>query len=239
MCGRYTNTGRKDDDFHVRMAALLGAPQPESGLGYERFNIAPTQEVLVAVDDAQGRRMEHVRWGLIRGWDADAGPRYPLINARAETVLERPAYRDLVQDAAHRCLVVADGWYEWQKPEDPGLQRRPLHFSLSERRPFCFAGLWTASESASCTIVTCAANELARPIHDRMPVVLADPADWEAWLDPALDGPAAAELLAPLASARLAVQPAHPVVNSSDSEGPECLVPPPPPDLPVQLRLPG
>jgi putative SOS response-associated peptidase YedK len=237
MCGRYSNTGRKDDDFHVRMAALLGTSAPDSDDGYERFNIAPTQEVLVAVDDQHGRRMEHMRWGLRRG-RGDTAPRYPLINARAETVLERPAYRDLVQRAAHRCLVIADGWYEWQKPEDPNLQRRPVHFSLTDRRPFCFAGLWAGGDSPSCTIVTCAANELARPIHDRMPVVLSEPEAWEAWLDPALDGPAARELLAPLASERLAVRPAHPVVNSSASEGRECLAEPPPPP-PAQLRLPG
>ena len=238
MCGRYSNTGRKDDDFHIRMAALLGTSPPDSDHGYERFNIAPTQEVLVAVDDANGRRMEHMRWGLVRGRGGDTAPRHPLINARAETVLERPAYRDLAQRAERRCLVIADGWYEWQKPEDPKLQRRPLHFSLVDSRPFCFAGLWNVGDAPSCTIVTCAANDLARPIHDRMPAVLADPAAWEAWLDPGLDGPAVKELLAPLASERLTVRPAHPVVNSSTSEGPECLAPPPPLP-PVQLRLPG
>jgi putative SOS response-associated peptidase YedK len=194
--------------------------------------------VLIAVDDRGGRRMEHARWGLVRGWERDGGPRYPLINARAETLSERPAYRDLVEAAGHRCLVVADGWYEWQRPEDPRLRRRPLHFALPERRPFCFAGLWVGRDSPSCTIVTCAANDLARPIHDRMPVVLEDPARWEAWLDPGLDGAAVRELTVPLPSARLTVRPAHPVVNSSDSEGPECLAPPPP-DPPVQLTLPG
>ena len=238
MCGRYSNTGRKDDDFHIRMAELLGAPPPDSDHGYERFNIAPTQEVLVTVDDADGRRMQHLRWGLVRG-GADSAHRFQMINARAETVLERPAYRDLAERAEHRCLVIADGWYEWQKPEDPRMRRRPLHFSLGDRRPFCFAGLWVAGDTPSCTIVTCEANALARPIHDRMPVVLTEPAAWEAWLDPELDGPAAVELLAPLAAERLELRPAHPVVNSSASEGPECLAAPPPPDSPAQLRLLG
>jgi putative SOS response-associated peptidase YedK len=231
MCGRYSNTRRKDDEFHRRMAELLGAPQPASDHGYERFNIAPTQEVLVAVDDARGRRMEHVRWGL-------GGARFPMINARAETVLARPAYRGLVQRAEHRCLVVADGWYEWQRPEDPQQARRPLHFSLAGRRPFCFAGLWTGGGSPSCTIVTCAANERARPIHDRMPVVLSDPGHWNAWLDTALDGADAVALLDPLPSGGLEVRGAHPFVNSSANEGPECLAPPPAGD-PVQLRLCG
>ncbi len=237
MCGRYSNTGKKGDAFHVRMAQLLGASPPKSDHGYERFNIAPTQEVLVAVADEDGRRMQHLRWGLIRG-RADANPRFQMINARAESLRERPAYRDLVQDAEHRCLVVADGWYEWQKPEDPKLQRRPLHYSLAERRPFCFAGLWTAGAAPSCAIVTCEANDVARPIHDRMPAVLPEAAEWDAWLDPALDGQAVAELLAPLASDRLAVRPAHPFVNSSRNEGPECLAAAPP-EPPVQLRLSG
>jgi putative SOS response-associated peptidase YedK len=237
MCGRYSNTGKKGDELQRRMAELLGASQPESDHGYERFNIAPTQEVLVALDDEDGRRMEHVRWGLIRGSAGDAGSRFQMINARAETLLDRPAYRDLVQRAEHRCLVLADGWYEWQRPEDPKLQRRALHFSLTGGGPFCFAGLWAGGASPSCTIVTCEANELARPIHDRMPVVLTEAGGWEAWLDPALDGAAAAELLAPPGSDRLVVRPANPVVNSSTSEGPECLAAPP--DVPVQLRLSG
>jgi putative SOS response-associated peptidase YedK len=231
MCGRYSNTGRKDDDFQRRMAELLGTAQPVSGHGYERFNIAPTQDVLVAVDDSRGRRMEHVRWGL-------DGGRFPMINARAETVRERPAYRNLVERSEHRCLVVADGWYEWQKPEDPQLPRRPLHFSLAGRRPFCFAGLWTEGATPSCTIVTCAANDLARPIHDRMPVVLTEPGAWNAWLDPGLDGADVAELLMPLPDDQLGVQAAHPFVNSSANEGPECLAAPPPRE-PAQLRLLG
>ena len=132
-----------------------------------------------------------------------------MINARAETVLERPTYRGLVRKSGHRCLVVADGWYEWQKPEDPKQPRRPIHFSLGDGKPFCFAGLWTTWAAPdgglvpSCTIVTCAANEVTRPIHDRMPVVLAEPAAWEAWLDPELDGEGVCELLAPLPSAAI------------------------------------
>ena len=154
-----------------------------------------------------------------------------MINARAETVLERPAYRGLVQRAHHRCLVLADGWYEWQKPEDPGQPRRPVHFSHAGGEPFYFAALWTSWTSPdgavvpSCTIVTCEATEIARPIHDRMPVVLAGAAEWEAWLDPGLDGSGVQALLEPLPSGRLSVRPANPVVNSARHEGPDCLEP--------------
>lgn len=152
-----------------------------------------------------------------------------MINARAETVLERPAYRALVQSAKHRCLILADGWYEWQRPEDPKQPRRPMHFSLDGGEPFCFAGLWTCWTAPerkvvpTCTILTTDANDLARPIHDRMPLVLSEPAGWQAWLDPLLDGPTVSELLVPLPSERLSIRPANPVVNSGRHEGPDCL----------------
>jgi putative SOS response-associated peptidase YedK len=222
MCGRYSNTGSKNDELHRRMAEILGVAQPASDIGYERFNIAPTQEVLAAVCDDDGRRMADLRWGLVPEWTEGAKPRFQMINARAETVLERPAYRELVQRGRHRCLVVADGWYEWQRPEDPRHARKPVHYSLPTGQPFCFAGLWTAG---TCTIVTCEANELCRPVHDRMPVALTDTAAWEAWLDPALDGEAAREVLLPLPAAELAVKEANPVVNSALHDGRDCLEP--------------
>ena len=204
MCGRYSNTRTESDVLSRRMADLLGVRQLGEGRGYERFNVAPTDEVLAAVADEDGRRLELLRWGLLPAWAQREKPRNPMINARAETVRERPAYRDLIEQASSRCLVLADGWYEWQKPEDPKQPRRPLRFSLPDGEPFCFAGLWTAG---SCTIVTCQANDIARPIHDRMPVVFADPPDWEAWLDPRLDGRDVAGLLQAL-PARAAVDQA-------------------------------
>lgn len=224
MCGRFSNTGRRTDGPQRKMADLLAVPPPDSDRGFERFNIAPTDEVVATVEDEHGRRMEELRWGLVPAWTQAGKPGFQMINARAETILERPAYRDLVHRADHRCLILADGWYEWLKPEDPKQPRRPVHFSLADGQPFCFAGLWTSATS-SCTIVTCAANDLARPIHDRMPVVLDESAGWQAWLDPALDGPAVTELLAPLPSDRLGVRPANPLVNSVRNDGPGCLEP--------------
>jgi putative SOS response-associated peptidase YedK len=232
VCGRYTNTGKKTDELQDRLADLLGVSQPESGSGYERFNIAPTQEALAVVEDRDGRRIEGLRWGLVPNWAKELKVGFRMINARAETVLERPAYRSLVNHASHRCLVLADGWYEWQKPEDPKEARRPMHFSLSGGEPFCFAGLWTKWRAPdgtvvpSCTIVTCEANEVTRPIHERMPVDLGEPESWNAWLDAAIDGAAACELLVPFSSDRLAIRPANPVVNSGRHEGPDCLATP-------------
>ena len=191
------------------MAELLGVPQPDSDHGFERFNIAPTQEVLAAVDDEHGRRMEQLRWGLIPRWAQDAKPRFPddqrarRDRARAPRLQgPRAAGRASLPGPGRRLVRVA-------APEDPKQPRRPVHFSLPGGEPFCFAGPLDRAALASCTIVTCEANDLARPIHDRMPVVLAEPAGWEAWLDPALDGPAVSELLVPLPSDRLAVRPAQ------------------------------
>jgi len=173
--------------------------------------------------------MDLLRWGLVPGWARDVKVGYKMINARAETLTERPAYRGLVRHSKHRCLVLADGYYEWQKPEDPRQPRRPLHFSLEDGEPFCFAGLWTRWSApdgglvVSCTIVTCDANELVRPIHHRMPVMLADPGAWNAWLDAATGTEAASELLVPLCETRMAVRPANPVVNSARHEGRDCL----------------
>jgi putative SOS response-associated peptidase YedK len=233
MCGRFTNTKRKSDDLLTKLTDQLRVKAPESERGFERFNIAPTQKVLAVVGDEGGRRIEQLRWGLVPSWAKELNTRFSMINARAETLHEKPAYRSLVRQAKHRCLILADGYYEWQKPEDPGQPRRPLHFSLEGGEPFCFAGLWTSWTSPagevvpSCTIVTCDANELTRPIHDRMPVILADPETWEWWLDPAVDADSARGLLAPLPSEMMVVRPANPIVNSARHEGPDCLIAPP------------
>ena len=229
MCGRFTNTQRKSDEFQQRLAARLGITLPDGDRGYERFNVAPTQEVLAVVADRDGRRMDLLRWGLVPRWAKDLKVGYRMINARAETLAERPAYRGLVRNARHRCLILADGYYEWQKPEDPRQPRRPLHFALEGGEPLFFAGLWTRWHApggdllATCTIVTCEANELARPVHDRMPVILHDAETWEAWLDPAVDAEEARSMLVPLPSELMVVRPANPLVNSGRHEGPDCL----------------
>jgi putative SOS response-associated peptidase YedK len=226
VCGRFTNTRSKSDEIEQKLAAKLGVEPLESDRGYERFNISPTQEVLAVVEDQEGRRMELLRWGLVPRWAKDLKVGYKMINARAETLDERPAYRGLARHGKHRCLILADGYYEWQKPEDPKQPRRPLHFSLENGEPFCFPGLWTRSSApdgelvSSCTLVTCEANELTRPIHDRMPVILADSEAWEVWLDPA---GAVSELLVPLPAERMTVVPANPIVNSARHEGHACL----------------
>jgi putative SOS response-associated peptidase YedK len=220
--GRYSITKRrKDVEREVASRLRVRLHHPEA---FRRYNVAPTQDVPVIVQDRQGRRDELVRWGLVPFWAKAVGGR-ALINARAETVAGSSTFGRLVERASHRCLVLADGFYEWIASEDPKQPRLPVHFSLADGSSFSFAGLWTTwrGELRSCTVVTTAANELIAPVHDRMPVVLADPAAWEAWLDPTLDAAAVAPLLAPLPADAMRMAHANPVVNAADYEGPDCL----------------
>jgi putative SOS response-associated peptidase YedK len=221
--GRYSLTKKRKDverEIVARLAMRLGRTE-----GTERFNIAPTQDVLVVVQDRRGRRVELVRWGLVPFWSDGPKSTHTMINARAETLASRPAYRGLAERGSHRCLVLADGFYEWVKAEDPRQPRRPLRFTLASGAGFCFAGLWTTARGlASCTVVTTTANELVAPVHDRTPVLLGDAASWETWLDPALDAAAVVPLLEPYPSEPMAVAPASPLVNSPDNDGADCLV---------------
>ena len=231
MCGRFTQTLKRDDLVHVfpEAATLAG------DVGCERFNVAPTQDVLTVIARDGEHRMGPLRWGLVPFWAKDPKIGAKMVNARAESLTEKAAFRDLVERSRSRCLIVADGYYEWLKPEDPKAPRVPMRFALADGRPFAFAGLWTwwrpkdggkEDRLATCTIVTTAANRIAAPVHDRMPVILPDAAARAAWLDDALDGAAARELLAPLPDgADLVVAPANPCVNSHVNDGPECLIP--------------
>jgi putative SOS response-associated peptidase YedK len=222
--GRYSITKRRKDVEREVASRLQVRLRGEEAYG--RYNVAPTQDVPVIVQDRHGRRDELVRWGLVPFWAKQVNTGLTMINARAETLAGSSAFGGLVERASHRCLVLADGFYEWIASEDPKQPRLPVHFSLADGASFCFAGLWTTWRSAvrSCTVVTTEANELVAPVHDRMPVVLGDAAAWEAWLDPALDAGAVAPLLTPLPADAMRMARANPVVNVADHEGPDCLV---------------
>jgi putative SOS response-associated peptidase YedK len=223
--GRYSITKRRKDverEVAARLRVrLTGGPEM-----YERFNVAPTQDVPAVVQDRHGRRSELLRWGLVPRWAKQLNTGLSLINARAETLATSRAFGGLVAGASHRCLLLADGFYEWIASEDPKHPRVPLRFSLEDGASFSFAGLWTTwrGSVSSCAVVTVPANELVAPVHDRMPAVLTDPTAWEAWLDPALDAAAVAPLLAPLPPDSLTAARANPAMNHPDHEGPDCLV---------------
>ncbi|MGD0060526.1 MAG: SOS response-associated peptidase [Verrucomicrobiia bacterium] len=190
MCGRYTLTADLE-----KVADRFGAPLPPASATYNpRFNIAPTQAVIVVGDDGK-RYMKEMLWGLIPSWAKDPGIGNRMINARAETLAEKPAFRAALKK--RRCIIPADGFYEWQKLSGG---KQPLRIVLKSREPFGFAGLWErwlspeGEEVLSCTIVTTEANELLKPVHERMPVILTRDAE-TAWLDPKTQDP---EKLLPL-----------------------------------------
>jgi putative SOS response-associated peptidase YedK len=228
MCGRYTNTAGPEelnDRFRVPITGDAGT---------RRFNIAPTEEVLAIVAPHGEREARLLRWGLIPTWATDTKGAAKMINARMETVASKPAYRDLVSRGSRRALQLADGYFEWLKPEKRSEPRQPFHFQVDGGVPFAFAALWTPSKIdgewvQSVTLLTCdsAANPVAAAIHDRMPVILADDETQRAWLDPALGAGEALELCGPLPASRLTARPANPAVNKAGvEEGPGLLVAP-------------
>ena len=228
MCGRYSNTlSRGDLEEHFR----TNIP---TEVGTMRYNIAPTEDILTLVRGREGEPQARVvKWGLLPWWSKDRKGAAKMINARVESVESKPAFRELIATADGRALVLADGWYEWLRAEDPKAPRKPMRFTVDDGAPFAFAGLWTSAKIdgeriETATIITCSAlgNPIAAPVHDRMPVVLADADVQHAWLNPALDGPAARSLCEPLTADRLSVAPANPRMNRSglEDEGPDLLV---------------
>lgn len=191
-----------------------------------RFNIAPTQPVAVVRFGPGARQLAWLKWGLVPSWARDASIGNRLINARAESVADKPAFRTAFR--RRRCLVLADGFYEWRRT---GAKKQPFFIRLRDDRPFAFAGLWESWEGAdhssleTCTILTTGPNELMKPIHDRMPVILASD-DYEHWLDPAVQEPEQlAPLLRPYPSDAMLALAVGTHVNNPRNDGPECIVP--------------
>ncbi len=178
MCGRYTIT--INADTAKEELNLVNMPE---GFG-PNYNVAPTQPVAVLAD-AEGRSAEWMRWGLIPFWAKDPSIGSRMINARSETLMEKPAFKNAF--AKRRCLVLADGFYEWQKGAGPKGRAQPYYFKRADGKPFGFAGLWEfwrspeGEEVRSCTIITTEANGIVRPVHERMPVMLSGEAMWT-WL---------------------------------------------------------
>jgi putative SOS response-associated peptidase YedK len=221
VCGRFTNVANADELVERFGARLV----PGFSERHEpRFNVAPTQPVPVVVP-AEGLELRRMRWGLVPHWaKRDAKAAFKMINAKAETLLEKPAYRGLVR--AHRCLIPADGFYEWRVGEDG--RKEPVRFRLRDGSLFGFAGLWTGWldemgwSHESCVVVTTKPNALVADVHDRMPMIL--PRELEAeWLDPTISVEHAVSLLEPYPAGLMCAAPASALVNSVRNEGPELL----------------
>lgn len=230
MCGRFSISVSDIDDLRRRFG--LGIRERIEPALIGRANVAPTQDILVIVLGRDGERhAQLVRWGLVP-WHRKLKGGRPLINARDDRLLDNGMWRKLLGSAGSRCLIPADGFYEWMKAEAPKQPRQPFLHRLHDGELFAFAGLWTTSkptdgdgEIASATIITTDANADVRFLHDRMPAIL-DGLDAEAaWLSPNVDLSAAKELVHPLPSGRLEVFPVSIEVNSSEAEGLHLLEP--------------
>lgn len=219
MCGRFTQTQSAE-----AIATLFQLAEPPTVT--PSYNIAPTQSVgvIVATVDQPAHQFRPLRWGLIPSWAKDPSMGNRLINARSETVAEKPAFRSAFRQ--RRCLVLADGFYEWRRSQG---QKQPFYFHLREQPLFAFAGLWEQWHSpegeaiASCTILTTAANELLSQVHDRMPVILA-PNTYDQWLDPTLRDPERLKpLLQPYPATFMDSYPVSSQVNSPRHNSPDCI----------------
>jgi putative SOS response-associated peptidase YedK len=226
VCGRYTNT-KAPEEIDERFGVPI-----RGDAGTRRFNIAPTEEVLAIVAPRGEREARLLRWGLVPHWAKDLKGSQRMINARIETVARSAAYRALMPKGSRRALQIADGYYEWLKPEKRNQPRQPFFFQVDGGELFAFAALWTLAKVhgewvQSLVMLTCDAssNRTAATVHDRMPVILADDQAQQAWLDPDVGATEALALCGPLPELRLSARPANPAVNRVDAnEGPELLV---------------
>lgn len=228
MCGRYSLAA--PDPSHLRARFPVG----ESVEIRRRYNVAPTDDVLAVTTDRDGNpRGELLRWGLIPTWADSPKIGARMINARVESVAEKAAFRTAFQ--RFRCLIIADGFYEWQRPDsDAARAKRAFHITRDDGAPFAFAGLWSiwhgvdgdpAETLRSCTIITRPANERIAALHDRMPVIL-DPRYEADWLDTATPEIALREILAGLPAERTALTEVGRAVNDARHDEPDCLAAP-------------
>jgi putative SOS response-associated peptidase YedK len=224
MCGRFT--------LSVDLASLRSAfpwltiPTPL----LPRYNIAPTQPVAVVPNNGR-RELDFFTWGLIPSWAKDPKIGSRMINARSETLTEKPSFRAAYK--RRRCLILADGFYEWSKERlsDGRDIKTPIYVRLESGEPFAFAGLWELWQSAegdeiySCTIITMWPNDLLKPIHDRMPLIL-DPDLYDRWLDQE-EKPSGelSDFLIPYPAEQMVAYPVSTLVNSPANDLPECVVP--------------
>jgi putative SOS response-associated peptidase YedK len=210
MCGRFVRGGDSTDYAEVMGVAVV-PPAPVS------YNVAPTQPVLAARVQDGRRAATFFCWGLVPFWSKDGRA---FINARAETVADKPAFKAAFK--YRRCLIPADGYYEWKAN---GKHKRPYYFRLRDGRPFVFAGLWdTWQDVETCAIITTEANDLQKPVHDRMPLIV----PWEfrdVWLDPAVEPAALKSLLRPYPAEAMTCHPVSTLVNSPRNDDPRCIEP--------------
>ena len=224
MCGRFALIS--DTEQLVMQFGIAPATVAQMPPSVPRYNVAPTQPVTAVRLDTQGQReLTFFRWGLIPSWSKDIEIGSRLINARSETVTEKPSFRTAFK--RRRCIIPADGFYEWQKLNGG---KQPQYIHAVDGRPLALAGLWElwqdpeGSMLQTCTILTTTPNELMAPIHNRMPVIV-EPEDFDMWLDPGANPEDGLHLCRPYPAEKMAVYPVSSVVNNPNNDVPECVQP--------------
>jgi putative SOS response-associated peptidase YedK len=232
MCGRFVSSSPPDE-----IAKYFGASLGETLLD-PSYNVAPTNDVYVVLESGETRRMEAMRWGLVPFWAKTPAIGAKMINARAETIATKNAYRKAL--SKRRCIIPADGFYEWQKIAGQKA-KQPMFIHRADGDRFAFAGLWETWRDPekpddpplhSCTIITGAANDAVAPVHDRMPVML-PPDAWDTWLDREVqDVAVASKLLVPAPASIIAMHPVSTEVNRVANKGASLIERVPVPDIP-------
>ena len=217
MCGRFTNSNSIDylvSEFDIVEVRYDFSPS---------YNVAPTQKVAVIIEDGE-RQLVPMHWGLVPSWAKDTSMGSKMINARAETLREKPSFRNLIK--RHRCAIVADGFYEWKRD---GNAKTPFYFCLKSHSPFTFAGLydhWESPELAepltTCTIITTTANELVARVHERMPVMLSKET-LALWLKSDGKDAALLDLLQPYPAKEMEAHTVSKRVNSPSNNSPDLI----------------
>lgn len=225
MCGRFaliSDTEALIDAFGVAPETLTAMPP-----SIPRYNVAPTQPIVAIRFNPKSKKREltFFKWGLVPSWAKDIKMGARMINARGETVAEKPSFRAAFK--RRRCIIPADGFYEWQKL---GSRKQPMYIHPVNDAPFALAGLWEmwrspdGDELQTCTIITTTPNELMAPIHNRMPVIL-EPEDFDMWLHPGDRPELGLHLIRPFSSEKMAAYPVSTFVNKPMNDAPQCITP--------------
>ncbi|RXJ04305.1 SOS response-associated peptidase [Anaerobacillus alkaliphilus] len=225
MCGRFTLTAEEEEikeRFNVELSLT----------GYEkRYNISPSQQVLAIINDGMKNRAGYLKWGLVPAWAKDPSIGHKLINARGETLAEKPSFKQSF--SKRRCLIVANGFYEWKRD---GKGKIPMYITFKDKRLFAFAGLWETFQNGcsplhTCTVITTTPNELVQEVHDRMPVILPREKE-QLWLDRSLsDVSELQKFLQPFPEEEMLTYQVSSLVNSPKNEGSDLLTVDEPPRL--------
>lgn len=221
MCGRFS--------LSAELADIIERFEIENGeelVNYQKnYNVAPGQQILAVISDGKQNRAGFLKWGLVPAWAKEKSIGYKMINARAETVDQKPSFQRLLKK--RRCLIIADGFYEWKQLEDT---KQPMRMKLKENDVFAFAGLWDIWKNdeevlSTCAIITTEPNEITQDIHNRMPVILQEEEE-SIWLNRTITDPALLKsLLTPYPSELMEAYAVSTTVNSAQNNGPQCIEP--------------